>query len=188
MSFLTIEQVTELPTPVAALTMYIVRSATAGLVDLYFTNIDGTDIRHVISQADIQTLVTTMVGSATSSLTDVKIVPNIVARNALTLTANGLAMVLDATGDSTVTAGAALYIYDVLAAAWYKVAEYESMDFSWSALTGAPTSSAVAIDQAVAASHSHLNAATLDKIGEDAQGNFLFNGIPPKAPLAVVQW
>jgi hypothetical protein len=53
---------------------------------------------------------------------------DITARDALTMTKNGFVLVADATGDATVTAGAAMYFYDAAGEAFIKVTEYESMD------------------------------------------------------------
>ena len=190
MSFLAIKRVAALPGTPDPSTMYIVKSAAAGLVDIYFTSNDGLDVRHVISKAEIQSLINSAVVNATGSLTDVKIVADIAGRNALSLVANGFAMVLDASADSTVTAGAALYLYNVDNFTWTKVAEYESMDVQllWSSIQGAPSSSAADIDDAVTKRHTHTNKTQLDKIGEDIGGNLLYNGAPPQAPLATADW
>jgi hypothetical protein len=157
---------------------------------MYFTSSDGLDVRHVISKDEIQSMINQYVVNATSELTEIKIVADIAARNALNLTANGLCLVLDATADATIAAGAALYVYDAVGLQWTKVAEYESMDVQllWSAIQGRPTSSVAAIDDAVAKAHTHTNKAQLDKISEDGGGNLMYNGAYPKAPLDAEQW
>lgn len=53
---------------------------------------------------------------------------NIAARDALVLSKNSFAMVADATGDTTVKLGSAMYFYNTADSSWTKVAEYESMD------------------------------------------------------------
>lgn len=68
--------------------------------------------------------------------TDSVVVANIAARNAITgldLFSGLHAYVLDATGDVTVTSGAALYIY--ANSTWNKIAEYESLDITVNAAT-----------------------------------------------------
>jgi hypothetical protein len=190
MSFLAIKRVTALPGTPDPSTMYIVRSAAAGLVDIYFTSNDGLDVRHVISKAEIQSLINQSVVNATGSLTDVKIVADMAARNSLSLAANGLAMVLDATADATVNAGAALYLYNVTDFTWTKVSEYESLDVQllWSSIQGKPTATPAQLDDAVTKAHEHTNKSNLDKISEDGTGNLLYNGSPPLAPLTTADW
>lgn len=190
MSFLSIQRVSVLPATPAPSTMYIVRSAHTGLVELYFTSSDGNDVRHILNKDEVQTMINQYVVNATSALTEINIVSNIAARNALSLTANGLCLVLDATADSSVSGGAALYIYAASNQTWTKVAEYESMDVQllWSSIQGRPSSSVAAIDDAVAKVHVHANKVQLDKIGQDAGGNLLYNGSPPQTPLETVEW
>lgn len=190
MSFLGIQRVTALPATPDPSTMYIVRSAHTGLVEIYFTSSDGNDVRHVINKDEIQAMINQYVVNATSTLSEVKIVATIAARNALNLTSNGLCLVLDATADTSVTGGAALYIYESGNLQWTKVAEYESMDVQllWSSIQGKPTSSAAAIDAAVTDSHTHSNKAQLDKISQDGGGNLLYDGAPPQTPLASADW
>lgn len=190
MAYLNIERVTALPQTPRPSTLYIVKSVHAGLVEMYFTSSDGSEIRHVLNKDEVQSMINQYVVNATSTLTEIKIVANVAARNALNLTSNGLCLVLDATADSSVSAGAALYIYDAAALTWTKVAEYESMDVQllWSAIQGRPTSSVAAIDDAVTKTHVHANKTFLDKISEDGDGNLMYSGTYPKAPLDVVEW
>jgi len=92
------------------------------------------------------------------------------------LTAGDIVYVTDASADPTVTAGAASYIWD--GAAFAKLTEYESLDLviNWADVQNRPSSSVAQIDQAVADSHTHANKASLDKIGEDADGDISYNG------------
>jgi hypothetical protein len=109
------------------------------------------------------------------------VVADITARDALTAsaTSNLMILVLDATGDSTVDAGAALYIWDNDTTTIHKIAEYESIDleFTWAALTGKPSSDVADIDEAVSQRHTHSNKSTLDLIGQD-DDTMTFNGEP----------
>lgn len=185
---LRIERVTALPATISPSTMYIVRAAEAGLAEIYFSNNDGSEVRHVINKQEI----TAMMTGAISDFTNIQLAADIAARNALgaALTRNALVLVTDATGDATVTAGAAMYFYDNAGAAWIKVSEFESLDvtLTWDAIVGKPSSTAAQIDAAVANSHTHANKLQLDKIGEDAQGKLLYNGARPEAPVAVASW
>lgn len=180
-----------LPQTIAPSTMYIVKSPTnPDLVDIYVSNKTGTSVRHIISEAEIQSKITQALSSSLANFTDVQIVANIAGRNALNLTANGLALVLDATADNTVTRGAAMYVYNSANANWYKVAEYESMDVTpqWENIMGRPSAPVADIDEAVAMRHVHANMTSLNKISEDADGNLMFGGNYPKVPLEVAEW
>jgi hypothetical protein len=91
--------------------------------------------------------------------------------------------VLDATGDTTVKSGAALYLYGGLDTSsnpvWYKLAEAESMDvvLDWANIVNGPTSTVAQIDQAVADMHTHANEAVLDALADDGSGNLTYNGV-----------
>jgi hypothetical protein len=50
---LTVKRVNALPAQVQASTLYVVKSAQNNFVDLFFTNNDGTEIRHVLNYDDV---------------------------------------------------------------------------------------------------------------------------------------
>lgn len=113
---------------------------------------DGTTV-----QVKIDTLI-----RAVSSQTVTRVVANIAARDAIIgMNVGDQAWVKDATGDSTVKAGAAKYIYEgdvgedgtIANGQWVKTGEAESMDmvFKWADIQGKPTSEAGDIDKAVGA-------------------------------------
>lgn len=181
-----IERVNALPATLSGSTMYVVKSSEAGLADVYFTNNDGTEARHVIKKSEITDMINTSIGN----FTNIQLAADITARDALSLTRNALVLVLDATDDATVSNGAALYLYDVATTAWHKVSEFESMDvtLTWDAIQGRPTSTVAEIDDAVAKAHVHANKAQLDKIGEDADGVLQYNGAYIEAQIAVNEW
>lgn len=92
-----------------------------------------------------------------SSYKECAVVADIAARNAISNKYEGLHVwVVDASGDTTVTAGAAEYIWT--GTAWAKLSEAESLDVTvtWSNISGKPTSAVVDIDNAVALKHSHI--------------------------------
>ncbi len=181
-----IERVNALPATLSGSTMYVVKSSEAGLADVYFTNNDGTEARHVIKKSEITDMINTSIGN----FTNIQLAADITARDALSLARNALVLVLDATDDATVSNGAALYLYDVATTAWHKVSEFESMDvtLTWDAIQGRPTSTVAEIDNAVAKAHVHANKAQLDKIGEDADGVLQYNGAYIEAQIAVNEW
>ena len=90
-----------------------------------------------------------------------------------------LALVTDATGDSTVTSGSATYVVNGADASITKIAEHESMDavISWASIVGKPNSTAADIDLAVSRMHTHANLAVLDGLG-DTGGVLTYNGSP----------
>lgn len=57
MSKILIERVLALPQVLAASTVYIVQASQAGFAELYFTNNDGSVVRHLPTIADIETLI-----------------------------------------------------------------------------------------------------------------------------------
>lgn len=186
MAQLRIERVNALPDPLTASTLYIVKNADAQLADVYFTGTDVAEVRHIISKADV----TAMIASAVGNMQNIQVVADIAARDALVLDRTTLVLVLDATADETVEAGSAMYVWDVATTQYFKVAEYESLDIelTWDSIAGRPTSTPAAIDDAVMKAHTHSNKASLDKIGEDGNGQMTYNGQPVSNYLAVADW
>lgn len=103
---------------------------------------------------------------------EVLLAADITARDALSLSANATVYVQDASADATVDSGGAFYFWDNAGTQWIKLAEFESMDvtINWSDITGAPSSTPAAIDQAVTDSHTHANKAILDGITSVGSG------------------
>ena len=94
-----------------------------------------------------------------------------------------LAMVLDATGDTTVKSQWAVYRrnntseeYWDLAKGWEKVLEKESidLDMSFARLPGKPNASAEEIDNMVRDSHTHADSALLDSFTTDNTGHVFY--------------
>lgn len=166
-------KVATLPVTLEADSFYFVENETYS--ESYLTNNAG-EARAVGNSAMINSLIT----SAVSMVNSVKIVADIVARDALTLAATGnlMILVLDATDDATVTLGSALYAYDFDTKETHKVSEYESMDvvLNWGAIDGRPSSSVADIDDAVTKRHAHANKAVLDKWSEGVGGTPLYDG------------
>ena len=177
-----IHKTTALPSTLEGHSIYLVApAAKPNYVEMYVTNADATAVRRVITEQDVINLI---------NARDIQIVNDIAARNALTPVNGQLVYVLNATGDPTVASGAASYLWKADTSEWIKLTEFESMDVIvlWSNIQGAPTSSPSAIDTAVANSHTHANKTQLDKIGEDGNGNFTYNGQPPRARLETAGW
>jgi hypothetical protein len=187
MAVLDIQKLTADPGTYAPNTLYFIGpTGSPGELQIILSSNDGSTARHIITKAEIQTLITSAVQAANA----IQYAATISDRNALTLTSNMMVYVADATGDSTVTSGGALYFYKADSNTFIKVAEYESMDLviTWNSVQGRPNSSPSAIDSAVANSHTHANKTQLDKIDQDSNGNLTYNGSNIKAALTVVQW
>lgn len=187
MAVLKLHKVTALPGTLEGHAVYLVAPAgSPNYVEMYVTSADGTSARRIIKESDIQAMIDAAVAGIQ---TGIEIVADITARNALTPTNGKYVLVLDATGDPTVTSGAASYVWRQATAEWIKLTEYESMDMTitWAMIQGKPASSPAAIDAAVANSHTHANMTQLAKISEDANG-FLYDGLPPRARLETAGW
>jgi len=174
MSNLNIQIVNALPVTLVASTLYLVKAASSGHFEMVMTTKDGLTSRRVINAADVQS----MVSSAVASVNTFQVVANIVARNAMSLSINTQVIVLDATGDTSVTSGSAGYVYKADTSTWHKLFETESMDIvlQWASIIGGPTSAPAAIDNAVSKAHTHTNAVVLDLLGEDVNGNLTYKG------------
>ncbi|GGJ65470.1 hypothetical protein [Deinococcus aquiradiocola] len=146
----------------------------------YLTNSTGV-AKAIGNSAMINALIDAKLAAAST----LQSVPTIAARNsaAAATTANALYLVTDATGDPTVTSGAALYFYEKAANKHTKVAEYESMDvvLQWANIQGRPNSTPAAIDAAVGASHTHGNKGVLDAL-TDSGGRLQYGGQPVNTP------
>lgn len=186
MPALKFNKVSVLPSTLEADAFYFVENGT--FAESYLTNSAGT-ARSIGNSAMIESVVTPLINSAVSQLGNLNIVPDIAARDALTLTVNAMVLVTDASADPTVDAGAALYVYDATEDTYIKVAEYESMDvtLTWSQIQGRPTSSVSLIDDAVTKRHEHSNKAQLDKIGETG-GQLTYDGTEVGANWKTTNW
>lgn len=128
---------------------------------------------------------------ATAAANPITVVANIAARDTAIAseTNNNLYLVTDATGDVTVSSGAALYVYNHANTTTTKIAEYEGMDvqLTWAAIQGKPTSAPSLIDDAVSKRHTHANMISLDKIGETG-GKITYDGALIGADWTTLNW
>ncbi len=176
---------TALPgSPVADAIYIIAPTGKPNHVEMYVTN-SAAAIRRIINEADI----TALINTAVSGMTEIVVVADIAARNALSPTTAKYVFVKNATADATVASGGATYLYEVATTTWHKISEAESLDISvsWSSLSGKPTSTPAQIDAAVTASHSHTNKSQLDKIGESG-GEITYDGQPVNLHWASTNW
>lgn len=173
---------TTLPGTLQPYAMYVVApAAKPNYVEIYVTGASAATVKRVISEDDIQALI----DASISGMAGIEVVDNIAARNALTPATNVQVLVLDASADATVTSGAATYVYQLSTTSWIKISEAESLDIAltWANILNRPTSDVADIDDAVTKRHTHANKTELDKIGENIDGNFTYDGALP-----VIDW
>ena len=110
-------------------------------------------------------------------------IAGLLAANANDVVEGQLVMVVDASADSTVTSGWAIYRRLVGSSdltqlsSWQKIAEAESIDVTvtWDSISGKPNNTAAEIEQAVTDDHTHANKEVLDLITYDTAG-LKYNG------------
>lgn len=172
---------TTLPGTLQSHSIYLIApTARPDFVEMYVTGASASTVKRVIDSAQVQS----MIDATVAGVSNLEVVANIAARNALNPTKNIQVLVLDATGDATVSSGAATYVYRFSTTSWIKISEAESQDvvLQWANIQNKPTSSVADIDDAVTKKHSHVNKTELDKVGESG-GYFTYNGSKP-----VIDW
>lgn len=177
---------TALPGTPANNAIYIVApAAKPDYVEIYVTSSAGV-VKRVIDEDDVQALI----DASLAGMNSIRVVADIAARNALSLTTDSMVLVKDASADVTVDSGAALYVWEQALTTYSKIAEYESLDFTidWSDVQNRPSSSAANIDDAVAKRHTHANSTELAKITEDGSGNLLYDGALPATKWDSTSW
>lgn len=164
-------KLTSLPGILQSNSFYFIENGT--VAESYITDENG-----VAKAIGNTAMINSLINQAIASSNSFEIVATISARNALTLNRNTMVLVTDATGDTTVGSGSALYVWNNANSSWSKVAEYENMDvvLNWGNIQGKPNSTPASIDLAVTNSHTHSNKVQLDKIGEDVDGDVTYNG------------
>ena len=175
MALVKIYKETAVPGTLEANAIYLVGpSGDPSALEIYVVNAAGTATRKTPGTTEIQALI----DASIAGISGTEIVADITARDALTLTANAMVLVEDATADTTVDAGAALYTYKHATTSFTKIAEYEGLDvvLTWANITGGPSATPAAIDAAAANSHTHANKTEIDKIGEDGNGDPTYSG------------
>lgn len=183
-------KVTTLPGSLEADSFYFV--VNGAYAESYITSSDGT-AKSIGNTAMITAIANDLIADAIAqaAASPIDIVADIAARNALTATAtmNRIILVTNATGDPTVAAGAALYVWNEAAGTTTKIAEYEGMDITltWASIQGRPTSSVSQIDDAVSKRHTHTNMTTLDKLG-DSGGALTYDGQAVSANWNTTNW
>jgi hypothetical protein len=176
---------TAVPSTWEADAVYFIQASGSTYMEIYTTSSTAVPKR-LINESDI----TALIASGITASQELKIVSDIAARNALNPTTTIAAYVIDATADTTVASGGAYYLYNPTTSTWIKTSEAESLDIvlSWESIEGKPSSSPAQIDAAVANSHTHANKTQLDKVGEDANGNLIYDGHLPYTGWQTTNW
>ena len=190
MALLTIFKERALPAQLEANAMYLIAPpGKPHYIEMYVSGMSGSTIKRIPTTEDIQLMINASTGAIPPGA-KLEVVADIAARDALLPVDNMMVMVVDATADPTVDTGAATYVYQATNLNWHKISENESMDLvlDWANIQNKPMSSVLDIDDAVNKRHSHANLAQLNKIGEDVEGNLLYNGLHPKAGLQSENW
>jgi len=178
---------TVLPSSLEPYALYLVAPPSKpDYIELYATDSTGSATRKIIDQEDIENLI----NNALANISSLEVVADIAERDALNPISNTHVYVLDASADPTVNGGSASYIYQHSTNTWYKYSESESLDLNltWDKIIGRPTSTPTQIDNAIENSHNHSNKTQLDKIDEDIDGNFIYNGKMPVIEWSSVEW
>lgn len=189
MTTLTVYKKQSLPNKIEANTLYLIAPPDKpNYIEMYVSSRTGEEIRRIPTTDDIRNMIISFAGEVVGGRLD--IVTNIAMRDALEPSGNSMVMVLDATGDPTVSSGAATYIFEVETNTWHKISETESIDMviDWDNLQNKPNAVPVLIDDAVNKRHSHANITQLSKIGQDLEGNLTYNGAYPKVNIDVEDW
>ena len=176
------EKVLALPGTLTPNTIYLVTDADTDLLQLHVSSSDGASSRRVPTMADID------IANSNAAANGIVIVADIAERDLLGYALpSKMVLVVDATGDGSVLAGAATYVND--GNNWIKIAEHESLDVTleWASIQNGPTSTVAAIDAAVTASHSHTNKATLDLLSATG-GDLYYNSVAVGTNFATVAW
>ena len=176
-------------TPIAS-SIYAVQGPNATEAELYIIGTNATEVRHLITAQEVDT----KIASANTSNAEMVTTATIATRDLMTLTQNQLVLVVDASGDTTVDAGKAVYFYTHTDTSWTKMYEFEGMDvtLTWADITNKPTQPVGDIDTAATRAVAHTqtvaaidllvatltaNQAVLAGFTEDVDGNVVYNGV-----------
>ena len=169
---------TSVPASMVANSIYLIApESNPDHLEIYVTNNAGDASRHTKTVAEIQNMIDSTLAT---HVTGAEFVADIAERDALTGVLNAQQVIVeDATGDATVSSGAATYLYKESTDDWIKLTEHESLDvvLSWAALQDKPVSTAASIDIAVSNTHTHSNKAQLDQYNQDADGAPVYAGV-----------
>ncbi len=191
MSMVKFFKVSSLPGTLEANSFYFVLNSD--YAESYITDSAGV-AKSIGNSSMIESVANNLLGGSSF-----RVVSDITERDALTTGDTPfLVLVADATADTTVTTGGALYAWKPDAGVdgeFRKVAEYESMDIdfsalsiNWSQLANAPTSAVADIDDAVSKRHVHTNKAIIDELNENGSEYLTYKGNVVGSIWSTLNW
>ena len=160
---ITINKVTALPATLESSSLYFVlQNSTDTFSEAYITDINGV-AKGIGNTAFITAVATAVFNQQNASNNAFEIAPDIASRDALAanFSGNRLVLVTNASDDTTVNTGSALYSWDQSTGTFDKLTEFESLDvvITWASITDGPTSTPAMVDAAVAATVANATAA-----------------------------
>jgi hypothetical protein len=163
-------KVTALPATLEANAIYYSQGPQAGELRVTVTSDDGSVSRSVITYDEVDARIAAAVADGST----IKPTADIASRDLLELNDNGLILVLDATDDTSVTEGSALYFYTKSTDSYDKISEFESLELDWAHLKDKPVELVGDIDKVVGDLKG--NSDVLKDATKDATtGNFVYN-------------
>lgn len=178
---LKIRRVSKLPLNPKPASLYLVPSKEPNRCDAYVTNSNTsrTELLKLSSKTDEE--INKLISLATSKCMEVYFVDTIYQRNQLmgSVKRSAYIYVNNATEDSSVSLGSAVYLYNYNTQKYIKVFEKESIDvrITWASIEDGPNSTPAQVDEAVAKMHQHPNKPILDAISKDSNGYLVVDGI-----------
>ena len=161
---ITVNKVTALPATLEASSLYFVlQNASDTISEAYITDVNG-NAKGIGNTAFITSVATAVFNQQNASNNAFEIAPDVASRDALAanFSGNRLVLVTDASDDSTVSTGSALYSWDQATGTFDKLTEFESLDvvITWGSITDGPVSTPTMVDAAVAATAANTAAIT----------------------------
>lgn len=165
MSALTITRVNQLPSVLGANTIYIVKADAADIVQMYFTNSDGSEVRHLLGLDEVYSIVNRSIKDQTRFF----MVADLTEMVGLALEYSAMIFVRDTSTQTTPNSGPGWYVFDFAAKSFTRM-NFGSGVSSWEDLQNKPTSTVEQIDSAVGMAHEHSNKGVLDRFGVGQDG------------------
>lgn len=183
-------RVTTLPRQLEAYGVYFVGKAEDPTsLEIHVANKAGDAARRLPTKEDISAMIT----QKAKGISEVKLVEDIAGLTGLEPEVM-FSFVKDATTDTSVATGGALYVRTAGTnengvEGWTKVSETESMDLTlnWDSIVGKPTSSVVEIQNAVAQMHTHANMTELNQLS-DSDGQLAYKGKVVATEWSATEW
>lgn len=185
----TIIRLTALPATLEANALYVVNpiGQPVGQNDVELTFTGNT--ASAVAKSYSRTAAKEDIEEALAGNQSVFIFENIAQKNAEVPLVDAIGYVKDTTGDPEVNGTSAFYVYQLATGLWtLATSSGGETEVSWEQITGGPTASPEAIDQAVADSHTHLNQDVLDKLSVSEENTLMYDGELVSPVTVTAQW